>query len=100
MRPLSPTAQSQLAVLTKHFEARGYDDAIRNLMNALLDVSAKIETGGGLGLHAPRPYPDIANLNLGFRWLKTGSYWFSFTPPPNMTITGVFYETSNIPARL
>ena len=100
MRPLTPRAQSQLDALTEHYEALGRDDAIRNLMTALIDVSNKIEAAAGLGLHAPLPYPEIANLNLGFRWLKMGSYWFAFTPAPDMTITNIFYEKSDIPNRL
>lgn len=100
MRPLTPRAQNQLNALTEHYESLGRDDAIRNLMTALVDVSAKIEAVGGLGLHAPRPYPEIAALNLGFRWLKMGAYWFAFTPAPDMTITNIFYETADIPARV
>ena len=74
MRPLTPRAQIQLDALTERDEALGRDDAIHNLMTALVDVSNRIEAVAGLGLPAPRPYPEIANLNLGFRWLKMGSY--------------------------
>jgi plasmid stabilization system protein ParE len=100
VRPLTPRAQSQVEALIEHYEARGYDGALRNLADALRDVSAKIEAADGLGLTAPRPYPDIAHLNLGFRWLKMGSYWFAFTPAPEMLIAGVFHEASDIPRRL
>ncbi len=89
-----------MEALTAYYEARGRDDAIRNLAAALVAVSDKIEAVGGLGLHAPRPYPAIAGLNLGFRWLKIGAYWFAFTPAPDMTITGVFHEAADIPNRL
>jgi hypothetical protein len=70
------------------------------MMAALTAVSDRIETTGGLGLHAPSPYPQIASLNLGFRWLRQGSYWFAFTPAPDLTIAGVFYVTADIPNRI
>jgi hypothetical protein len=61
---------------------------------------ARIEASGGIGLSAPTPYPAIARLTLGFRWLKMGAYWFSFTPPPELIITGVHYDRLDMPNRL
>jgi hypothetical protein len=55
---------------------------MRNMIAALETVSDRIEATRGIGLDAPSPYPQIANLNLGLKCLRQGSYWFAFTSPP------------------
>jgi len=100
VRPLTPRARRQVTELTQHDEALGRDGAIHHQIPALTHVSDKIEASGGIGLHAPRPYPHLAELQLGFRWLKAARYWFAFTPAPGLTITGALLEAADIASRL
>ncbi len=100
MRPLTPRARRQVTELTQHDEALGRDGAIHHQMPALTHVCDTIEASGGIGLHARRPCPHLAQLQLGFRWLKACRYWFAFTPAPDLTITGIVFEAADIPSRL
>ncbi len=88
-------AEQQLDALREHYLKRERLDALRNLEAALDEAEARIETDPASGLKAPRPYPSLAAP--GRAWIKAGRYWVSYltTKPP--VITGIFYDTADIP---
>ena len=97
MTRLSPEAEAQLDALLDHYEKLNRPGATRNLIAALEDAIAQIDTDPAAGLNAPRPYPALASY--GFRWIKTGSYWFAYTYT-GAAITGIFHDSANIPNRI
>ena len=46
--------------LLDHYEEKERPGAMTSLLRSLRDAWAKIERDPGIGLAAPRPYPDIA----------------------------------------
>jgi plasmid stabilization system protein ParE len=95
----SPTAQEQVLALQRHFKARGRPEAIRNLALAIEDAAERISRAPEAGLRAPRPYPGL--VRPGWRWLKTGAYWFAYVShDQGATVAGVFHESADIPNRL
>jgi len=90
-------AEQQLDALRQHYLNRERLDALRNLEAALDEAEARIERYPAAGLAAPHPYPFLAKP--GRAWVKAGRYWISYltTVPP--LITGIFYDTADIPSR-
>lgn len=95
---LTARATRQFQELRAHYEDRERPAAIRALIEALEQASVKIEAAPHLGLVAPRPYPRLAQP--GRAWVKSGRYWIAYDNASPPVITAVFYETSDIPARL
>jgi len=60
----------QVRALRHHYETLARDAAIKALDRALADCEAKIERAPGVGLPAPRPYPQLARP--GWAWIKSG----------------------------
>jgi plasmid stabilization system protein ParE len=96
--PLSPEAEAQLDDLLQHYERLDRIEAARNLLIALDRASDRIVRAAADGLPAPRPYPSLAKL--GLLWIKESSYWIAYSTTSTPVITGVFYETANIPKRV
>jgi plasmid stabilization system protein ParE len=90
-------AEQQLDALRQHYLDRERLDALRNLEAALDEAEARIERNPAAGLAAPHPYPFLAKP--GRAWVKARRYWISYltTIPP--LITGIFYDTADIPSR-
>ncbi len=96
---ITATAQAQLEALERHYAELGRDLATIRMMEAVAMAAARIEEQAGPFLPTPRPYPDLADL--GWQWLKEGRYWIAFDITQNgYAITGVFFETANISARI
>ncbi len=98
MTALSRRAEQQFNALVRHYERLGRSEAIQNLISAVEQAADKIAADPSVGLAAPRPYPDLAAPRRA--WVKTGRYWIAYrtTTPP--IITGIFFETADIPTRL
>ena len=97
MIALTPEASAQVEALERFYVDKQRPQALRNLGHALAEASLIITNAPERGLSAPRPYPALAEL--GFSWLKRGRYWLAYDPKIPI-ITGVFFETDNIPTRL
>jgi hypothetical protein len=96
---ITAVAQAQLEALEAHYQKLGRDLAIIRMTEAVAMAAARINEGAGPFLPAPRPYPELAAY--GWRWLKEARYWIAFTPiPDGQAITGIFFETSDIPRRI
>jgi hypothetical protein len=94
---LSSRAEKQFDALVRHYEYLSRADAIQNLVAALALASDMIESDPDGGLPAPRPYPELAKRRRA--WVKAGRYWVSYRPTTPTIITGIFFETANIPKR-
>ena len=70
---------------------------MRNLVAAVAEAAHLIERSPAAGLPAPRPYPALARP--GQAWVKVGSYWVRYGTRTPVAITGVYYETADIPRR-
>ena len=90
-------AARQVAELRDHYERGQRPEAARNLDMALHDAERRIEGDPTAGLTAPRPYPALARP--GQAWVKVGPYWVRYSTRTPLVITGVFYETADIPGR-
>jgi len=90
-------AARQVAELQEHYERERRPEAARNLDMALHDAERRIEGDPTAGLTAPRPYPTLARP--GQAWVKVGPYWVRYSTRTPLVITGVFYETADIPRR-
>ena len=96
---LTATAQTQIEALEAHYAALDRDSATLRMVEAVARAAARIEQHAGPFWPAPRPYPDLSDL--GWTWLKEGRYWVAFAAiADDYAITGLFFETSDIPARL
>jgi len=96
---ITATAQAQLEALERHYAMMNRDLATVRMAEAIAMAVIRIEERAGPFLSNPRPYPDLADL--GWQWLKEGRYWIAFaTITEGYAITGVFFETANIPARI
>ena len=95
---ITATAQAQLEALERHYSALGRDIATIRMTEAVMAASVRIERRAGPFWPAPHPYPDLAEL--GWQWLKQGRYWVAYTQVTgDYAITGIFFETANIPGR-
>ena len=94
----TPEAARQVRALRQHYEERDRPEAARGLATALEAAWRKIVTTPGMGLPAPRSYPNLARS--GQRWIKAGRYWIVYSSEGKPTIVGVFYETADIPRRV
>jgi hypothetical protein len=95
---ITAAAQSQLEALERHYDRLNRDLATIRMTEAVAMAAGRIEDNPGPFWAAPRPYPDLSDL--GWRWLKEGRYWVAFAGiPGGHAITGVFFDTANIPAR-
>jgi hypothetical protein len=68
------------------------------MMAAVEAAKERIAHAPAVGLSAPRPYPALKRL--GRLWLKEGRYWISYSATKPPAITGVFFETVDIPSRI
>ncbi len=99
MTVLSRRAEQHFDKLVQHYESLDRPEAIRNLVAAIVRAASLIDADPYGGLPAPGAYLDLAKP--GRLWRKAGRYWISYRPkamPP--VITGIFYETADIPRRL
>jgi hypothetical protein len=90
-------ASRHVADLRQHYESLERSAALRNL-DAALDAAVKHITDGKQGLSAPKSYPFLAKP--GRAWIKSGRYWVTYLLSQPPIVTGVFYETADIPNRL
>lgn len=95
MVELTPQADEQVSRLESHYEALDRVEAVFNLLRAVEAAKARIARAPEAGLPAPRPYPALKKP--GRLWLKEGRYWISYSPTKPLAITGVFFETVDIP---
>ena len=95
---LTPFAEQQLDELERHYVKLRRPFALRRLVEAVEAAIGRIERHPDEGLPAPRTYPQLARP--GRAWVKSGRYWFSYATTPQLLITGIFFETANIPARV
>jgi plasmid stabilization system protein ParE len=95
---LSRRAERQFDALVRHYERLGRVEAIQNLVAAVEQAGDMIAADPKGGLPAPRPYPDLIAPRRA--WVKAGRYWIAYrtTTPP--IVTGIFFETADIPTRL
>ncbi|MBC7835540.1 MAG: hypothetical protein H7Y88_10650 [Phycisphaerales bacterium] len=96
MIALTPEAAAQIAEFERFYVEMTRPQALRNLGHALAEASLIIVNAPERGLPAPRPYPELAVLELS--WLKRGRYWIAYDASVPI-IAGVFFETSAIPGR-
>jgi plasmid stabilization system protein ParE len=92
---LSPEADKHVSDLESHYEALNRIEAVRNLILAIEGAKTRIAKSPGAGLPAPRPYPTLKKP--GRLWLKSGRYWISYSDTKPPVISGVFFETVDIP---
>jgi hypothetical protein len=96
---ITAEAQAQLEALEAHYAQLGRDLATIRMTEAMAMAAARIEEQAGPFWPAPRPYPGLAIY--GWRWLKEARYWIAFTQiSDGYAITGIFFDTANIPGRL
>lgn len=97
MIELTPRAQRQVRELGAFYVRLERPEALRNLIAAVAEAAHLIEHSPSIGLPAPRPYPQLARP--GQAWIKIGPYWVRYSTRTPPVITGVFYETADIPSR-
>lgn len=97
MIELTPRAQRQVRELGAAYVGLERPEAVRNLVAAVAEAARLIERNPAAGLPAPRPYPALALP--GQAWFKVGPYWVRYSTRTPLVITGVFYETADIPRR-
>jgi len=95
---LTREAAKQVTDLESHYEALDRVAAVHNLLLAIEGAKARIANSPTIGLPAPRPYPELKKL--GRLWLKAGRYWISYSTTIPPVITGVFFETVDIPRHI
>ena len=98
MIELTAVAERHLAELEAHYLALERYKALLNLRAAFFEAAEKIERDPSAGKAAPAPYRGLARP--GRLWMKAGRYWFTYAIAPTLTITGIFYESANIPGRI
>lgn len=92
---LSPEADRHVADLEQHYEALDRLAAVRNLLRAVERAKHRIARDPEAGLPAPRPYPKLRRP--GRLWIKEGRYWIAYNTTRPPVISGVFFETVDIP---
>jgi len=95
---LTPEADQQVSDLETYYEGLNRLSAVCNLLLAIEEAKARITKSPATGLPAPRPYPSLKKP--GRLWLKVGRYWISYSPFDPLAITGVFFETVDIPKKV
>lgn len=98
MTALSRKAEQQFDALVRHYERLERADAIRNLIAAVEEAAGRIAADPKCGLPAPRPYPDLTSPRRA--WVKAGRYWIAYRTTNPAIVTGIFFETADIPKRL
>ena len=96
MIALAPEASAQLDEFERYYTEQQRPQALRNLGHSLAEASLVILNAPRRGLPAPRPYPELASLDL--LWLKRGRYWIAYDPA-GPVIAGIFFDTADIPNR-
>lgn len=96
MISLTPEASAQLDEFERYYIEQQRPQALLNLGYALAEASLVILNAPQRGLAAPRPYPELASLEL--LWLKRGRYWVAYDPAGPI-IAGIFFDTDDIPNR-
>ena len=96
MISLTAEASAQLAEFERFYIEQQRPQALRNLGHSLAEASLIILNASQRGLAAPRPYPELATLDL--LWLKRGRYWIAYDPT-GPVIAGIFFDTDDIPSR-
>jgi hypothetical protein len=92
-------AREQAAALFDYYLEKGREPACENLLNAIAEAAARIESNPTGGAAYPRPYPGIARW--GFRWIKVHRYWFGWSVARGYPVlTNVFFETALIEGRM
>ena len=97
MIALTPEASAQLDEFERYYVEQQRPQALRNLGRSLAEASLIILNAPQRGLPAPRPYPELASLEL--LWLKWGRYWIAYDPTGPI-IAGIFFDTGDIPNRV
>lgn len=97
MIELSAEAAQQVCDLRAGYEAKERQEAIRNLIAAVIASAERIERAPGVGLPTPPPYPELARE--GRLWLKEGRYWIAYSTVSPPVILAVFHEAADIPGR-
>jgi hypothetical protein len=64
-------------------------------LTAIENAKARIARDPNAGLPSPRSYPTLKKP--GRLWIKEGRYWISYTDTKPPIISGVFFETADIP---
>ena len=64
MIALTPEARAQLEEFERYYVERQRPQALRNLAYALAEASLVILNAPKRGLASPRPYPELASLEL------------------------------------
>jgi plasmid stabilization system protein ParE len=95
---LSPEADRHLRHLTEHYEARDRLDAARNLLAAVEAAKVRIARRPEDGRRAPRPYPELADLDL--LWIIEHRYWIAYAASDPPVIAAIFHDTADIPNRI
>ena len=72
--------------------------AVRKLLEAYDTAVEAISNDTKSWLSHPRPYPQLARLEL--RWIKVHRYWFGYMPGAEPIIANLLEETSDIPRRV
>ncbi len=96
MIALTPEASAQLDEFERYYVEQQRPQALRNLGHALAEASLVILNAPQRGLPAPRPYPELAILEL--LWVKRGRYGIAYDPA-GPTIAGISFDTDDIPNR-
>lgn len=94
---LTAVAERHFAELEAHYLALERSEALMNLRAALFEAAEKIERDPNGGKLGPVSYRSLARS--GRLWVKAGRYWFAYRITPNLIITGIFYESADIPGR-
>ena len=96
MIALTPEASAQLDEFERYHIEQQRPQALRNLGHSLAEASLIILNAPQRGLPTPRPYPELASLDL--LWLKRGRYWIAYDLAGPI-IAGIFFDTDDIPNR-
>jgi len=91
---LSRAAQRDVRLLSAYYRAKNYTEALKYLRAALAAAKARIAASPTAGAECPRPYPAIKIPDV--LWIFEHRYWIAYRPI-NLTITGIFYDESDIP---
>ncbi len=92
-------ARDQANDLFEFYLEKDREQAYENLLKAIAEAAALIESNPIGGSTHPTPYPGMAGW--GFRWVKIHRYWFGWSMARGYPlVTNVFFETSRMWARV
>jgi plasmid stabilization system protein ParE len=94
---LSLAAQKNVRALALHYRAKNYLEAAKHLRAAIVQAKLRITAAPDAGEKFPRPYPGAKFP--GVLWIFEHRYWIAYRPA-SMTITGVFFDQSDIPSNI